>query len=60
MFEMLLNIDWCAHLPLVFALSTLVVSVLAVLMVLAVPIRDEDLRDHDADIEQAINIANSH
>lgn len=60
MLDQLAAFDWCTHLVTIFALSTLTVSIVAVLMVLAVPISDEDLRDHDADIEQAINIANSH
>lgn len=60
MFETLLNIDWCATLTLVYWLSVLAMVVTVMVMVLRVQIREEDLRDHDADIEQAINIANSH
>lgn len=60
MLDKLSDFDWSAHLTLVFSMSTLVVFITVIVMMLTVPIKEEDLRDHDADIDQAIKIANSH
>lgn len=60
MLDKLSDFDWYIHLMLIFSISTLAMVALAIVMILAVPIKKEDLRDHDADIDQAIDIANSH